>query len=67
MAHRDERVKFAKLNLGCDHPNWRTVIFGDEMKFNLNGPDGLSFIWRNLGKEPEMFSIHQQGGGSVMV
>lgn len=65
--HRMERVKWAEQNLGWDHPNWRQVIFSDEKKFNLDGPDGLSSYWRDLRKEPEIFSTRQQGGGSVMI
>ena len=46
---------------------WKSVIFSDEKKFNLDGPDGLAYYWRDLRKEEQYFSKRQSGGGSVMV
>uniref|UniRef100_A0A182S088 Uncharacterized protein n=1 Tax=Anopheles funestus TaxID=62324 RepID=A0A182S088_ANOFN len=45
---------------------WDTVIFSDEKKFNLDGPDGFIGYWRDLRKEPEYFSRDNFGGGSLM-
>uniref|UniRef100_A0A1I7XT24 DUF4912 domain-containing protein n=1 Tax=Heterorhabditis bacteriophora TaxID=37862 RepID=A0A1I7XT24_HETBA len=36
------------------------------MKFNLDGPDGCHFYWRDLRKEPRHFSTRNFGGESVM-
>ncbi len=46
---------------------WREVIFSDEKKFNLDGPDGSQYYWHDLRKEPQYFSKRASGGGSVMV
>lgn len=43
------------------------MIFSDEKKFNLDGPDGFNGYWRDLRKEPRYFSKRNFGGGSVMV
>lgn len=43
------------------------MIFSDEKKFNLDGPDGFNCYWRDLRKEPRYFSKRNFGGGSVMV
>lgn len=43
------------------------MIFSDEKKFNLDGPDGFNGYWRDLRKEPRFFSKRNFGGGSVMV
>jgi transposase len=43
------------------------VIFSDEKKFNLDGPDGFSGYWRDIRKEPRYFSKRNFGGGSVMI
>uniref|UniRef100_A0A1I7XQM1 Transposable element Tc3 transposase n=1 Tax=Heterorhabditis bacteriophora TaxID=37862 RepID=A0A1I7XQM1_HETBA len=48
----------------CD---WEKVIFSDEKKFNLDGPDSCHSYWRDLRKEPLHFSTRTFGGGSVMV
>lgn len=50
-------------NLG---PTWNNVIFSDEKKFNLDGPDGLNCYWHDLRKEKLRFSKRQQGGGGIM-
>ena len=64
--HKEERVKWAK-----DYSHWRTrwrrVIFSDEKKFNLDGPDGFAHYWHDLRKKPLYFSKRQQGGGSVTI
>ncbi|KAK2579083.1 hypothetical protein KPH14_010932 [Odynerus spinipes] len=49
------------------HREWQTVIFSDEKKFNLDGPDGYNSYWRDLRKEPRYFSKRNFGGGSLMV
>jgi transposase len=46
---------------------WRDIIFSDEKKFNLDGPDGNQYYWHDLRKEPQYYSKRAMGGGSVMV
>lgn len=46
---------------------WRKVIFSDEKKFNLDGPDGFAYYWHDLRTEKKIFTKRQSGGGSVMV
>ncbi|KAH9159543.1 hypothetical protein LEN26_002291 [Aphanomyces euteiches] len=46
---------------------WDNVIFSDEQKFNLDGPDGFRCYWQDLCCEEETFSKRVCGGGSVMV
>ena len=48
-------------------PEYERIIFSDEKKINLDGPDGFSYYWHDLRKETETFSKRQQGGGSLMV
>jgi transposase len=64
--HKEKRLKFAR-----EHMTWKTewqkVIWTDEKKFNLDGPDGFSYYWHDLRKEPEVFSKRIAGGGGVMV
>lgn len=62
-AHKKARVKFAKdnHNLGSD---WDQVIFSDEKKFSLDGPDGWRYY---VSDERKSLPKRQGGGGGVMV
>lgn len=46
---------------------WSHVIFSDEKKFNLDGPDGWAYYWRDIRTEPLHFKKRQGGGASVMI
>ncbi len=46
---------------------WRRIVWSDEKKFNLDGPDGLSYYWHDKRKRDLYFQSRQRGGGSVMV
>ena len=46
---------------------WQKVIFSDEKKFNLDGPDGLHYHWHDLRTAPEILSKRYGGGQSVMM
>lgn len=43
------------------------MIWTDEKKFSLDGPDGNRFYWHDLRKDPLIFSRRNCGGGSIMV
>ena len=64
--HKSQRLTFAKSVLTWSK-EWTNVIFSDEKKFNLDGPDGYSYYWHDLWKEDQIFSKRQNGGGGVMV
>ena len=42
------------------------MLFSDEKKFCLDGPDGANYYWRDLRKEPLFFTRRNFGGGSIM-
>lgn len=62
--HIAARLEFGRHNISTD---WHSVIFSDEKKINLDGPDGNRHYWRDLRKNPVKFSKRNFGGGSVMV
>jgi hypothetical protein len=64
--HMIQRLNWARDQLNNDR-DWASVVFSDEKKFNLDGPDGIQGYWRDLRKEPQYFKKRQSGGGSVMV
>ena len=67
IEHKKKRYEWAKEHVTWSLSDWKDVIFTDEKKFNLDGPDGFAYYWHDLRKEPEYFSCRQQGGKSVMV
>jgi len=65
-VHITKRLDFARKFMDFGN-KWATVLFSDEKKFNLDGPDGFKYYWHDLRKEHEIFSKRVSGGGSVMV
>lgn len=65
-AHKLARLQWAREHMTWTE-EWKTVLFSDEKKFNLDGPDGLAYYWHDLRKEEQYFSQRVHGGGSVMI
>lgn len=64
--HKMDRLNFAKQSMAWTS-KWYSVLFSDEKKFNLDGPDGFHYYWHDLRKSPDVLMSRQMGGGSVMV
>ena len=60
-----------RLQFGKDHMHWiqewQNVIFSDEKKFNLDGPDCYSYHWNHLDEKGVTRSKRNFVGGTVMV
>lgn len=65
-AHKSARLAFASNSIK-NNVEWSKVVWSDEKKFNLDGPDGIKFYWHDVRKEPITFSKRQFGGGSLMI
>ena len=44
------RLNWAKRHEKWNEEDWRKVIFSDESKFNLHGPDGRDYVRRRSGE-----------------
>ena len=64
--HKENRLKFARKYMKWTD-EWKKVIFSDEKKFNLDGPDSYSCYWHDLRSKDVRMSKRNFGGGSVMV
>lgn len=64
--HKVARVTFAENHVSWTN-QWNNVVFSDEKKFNLDGPDGYNYYFHDLRKEEIILSRRQHGGGSIMV
>ena len=62
--HRDERVRICKGWLR-DRIDWDKVVFSDEKRFNMDGPDNW-MTYSRLGRRV-CRNKRQGGGGSLMV
>ena len=60
-------LAWARQHATMSRSMWRRVIWSDEKKFNLDGPDGLSYYWADSRLLERMFSRRQSGGDWVMV
>ncbi|KAG6962143.1 hypothetical protein JG688_00008758 [Phytophthora aleatoria] len=65
-SHKVARRKWGRSMIKL-RTDWGRVIFSDEKKFNLDGPDGLQYYWHDLRCEKETYFSRQNGRGSVMV
>lgn len=63
--HKIQRLSWAR-EVMCWNTEWKSIVFSDEKKFNLDGPDGYSYYWHDLRQEKEIRFSRQHGGGSVM-
>lgn len=72
-VRKQQRLNFARSHMawntdGSSHSNdWRKVIFSDEKKFNLDGPDGYNYYFHDLRKEKLFLDRHHSREGGVMV
>lgn len=51
--HIKARLEFARNHMSWTDA-WRQVIFSDERKFNLDGPDGCQYYWHDLRTEKQI-------------
>ena len=50
-AHKSAGVEWCMEKLGQSTGCWNSVVFSDEKKWNLYGPDKLSSYWNDFQSE----------------
>lgn len=69
-AHRRARLAFAREHLNWTLDQWKAVLFSDESRISLRGPDGRQRVYRRCGERfAECAVVETVGyeGGSIMV
>jgi transposase len=64
--HIKQRLTWSEKVQTWTH-EWDHIIFSDEKKWNLDGPDGISYYWHDIRHEQRYLSRRVGKGGSVMV
>ncbi len=64
--HKDDRVKWCSEQLELGGGHWRRIIWSDEKRLSLDGPDGLRSYWADSRRERRWYSARVRGGASVM-
>ncbi|XP_053967182.1 transposable element Tc3 transposase [Anastrepha ludens] len=59
--HQNERLNFANSHIAWGEEHWRRVVFQDERKFNLDGPDGFSSYFHDLRNYEQTLSQRPRG------
>ncbi|KAI5703251.1 hypothetical protein M8J76_000466 [Diaphorina citri] len=69
-AHRRARLGFAREYQNWEVPQWSEVLFTDETRVSLRGPDGRQRVYRRPGErfaQCALVETVQCNGGSVMI
>lgn len=65
--HIKARRKWAKEMDFLSNNKWKRMVFTDEKRFCLDGPDGQAHYWHDKRIPKKAFSSRQRGGGGIMV
>jgi len=59
--NQTERLNFANTYIVWSEEHWRRVVFHDERRFNLDGPDGFSYYFHDLRNYERTLSQRPRG------
>lgn len=64
-GHKEARLAWAEIMLKDATP-FKQVIWTDEKRFNLDGPDYYNFYWHDLRRQAPQRVSRRFGGGGIM-
>lgn len=68
--HVASRLKFTRDHLGNGYEFWNSIIWSDETKIEIFGPNAARHVWRTKGTAYDLkntIPTVKHGGGSIMV
>ena len=65
--NKKDRVDWALKYIKKDQKFWSSVIFSDEKRFCLDGPDGNCHYWADTRMDRRYFSTRSRGGQGLMI
>ena len=65
--HIKKRLKWCRDHSKKLVEDWTNVVFTDEKRFVLDGPDGQAKYWADKRLPKQIFSKRPRGGGGLMV
>ena len=66
MKHEEKRLEYARQYHTMSVKEWQKVVFSDEKKFSLDGPDGFQKYWYAKKFPEENYSTRHSGRGSLL-
>lgn len=67
VVHHHRRLSWATRHVTWSEQEWGKVVWSDEKKFNLDGPDWREYYWHDYRISPKVFSKRHSGGDSFMI
>lgn len=65
-VRKQSRCVYARNHMAWNR-EWHQVVFSDEKRFNLDGPDGYNYYFHDLRKEEHFLTRHHSREGGIMV
>ena len=67
MKHKEKRLEYARQYQTMGAKEWRKVVYSDEKKYNLDGPDVFHKNWHAKNFPDKNYITRYCGGGSLMI
>ena len=65
--NKKDRAEWALKYMKKDQEFWSSIIFSDEKRFCLDGPDGNAYYWADTRLEKRYFSTRARSGRGLMI